>query len=143
MFRLRHLFGSLLLLTASFAHAGADDFLGYWKNQDDSGAVKYIQVKLDKGKPLVRAYGRCQKGDCYWGGVEAMAFAPSERANLEKDADAVGAYFGDANAKGIMILTPGIGKTLKVDLYAGFPRSDLTNVHKTYTFVPAPELSGK
>lgn len=143
MSRLRLLLGSLLLLTAPFVHAGADDFLGYWKNQDSNGVVKYIQVKLDKGKPMVRAYGRCQKGDCYWGGVEAMAFAPNERANLEKEAVAVGAYFGDANARGIMILTPGNGKTLKVDLYAGFPRSDLTNVYKTYTFVPAPELTGK
>jgi hypothetical protein len=144
MIRSRKLLGALALLLATpLAHAGADDFLGYWKNQDDSGLVKYIQVKLDKGKPMIRAYGRCQKGDCYWGGMEAMAFAPSEQANLEKDADAVGAYFGDANAKGILILTKGMGKTLKMDAYASFPKSKLTNVHKTYTFVPAPELQGK
>ena len=144
MIQSRKLLGALaLLLAAPLAHAGADDFLGYWKNQDESGLVKSIQIKLDKGKPMIRAYGRCLKGDCYWGGMEAMAFAPSEKANLEQDVDAVGAYFGDANAKGIMIITKGAGKTLKMDAYASFPKGDLTNVHKSYTFIPAPELNGK
>jgi len=143
MSRLRVLLGTLLFFAASLAHAGAEDFLGYWKNQDDRGLIKFLQVKVERGKPMVRAYGRCQKNDCYWGGVEAMAFAPHERADLEKEANAVGAYFGDANAKGILILTPGSRRTLNVELFAQFPKSDLTNVHKRYTFVPASELEGK
>jgi hypothetical protein len=30
-----------------------------------------------------------------------------------------------------------------MEAFASFPKSNLTNVHKTYTFVPAPELQGK
>lgn len=116
------------------------DYIGYWKAKDNNAVVKYLQLKLQNGKPKMRAVGQCPTGECEWGTVDAMAFSSQRNASLDQDVAAVGALFSQSYGQSIVIVEGDDGDELEVTVYASQPK---TSFVQTYEFVPAPELQGR
>lgn len=122
----------MIMYNTTFAALG--DFLGYWRNIDNSGVTTLYIIQAGNNIS-VSAWGKCVPTDCYWGNVPGTAYAPSVTSNLNATARAITAIFYHGFAERIMIIHSISGNYLQVEVMTRFTDgSGRTSFNSIYTF---------
>lgn len=124
----------LLLLTASCALAGIDQFAGSWTNMDPNTAgITRLDITVMGTSAQAQAWGKCHPTDCDWGTVQAQAFASGVSSDIISGANTLIAVFDSGFSETTLVIKPA-GNKLNVDSYNRFmDSSGRSNYLASYT----------
>jgi len=129
--------GACVAVESPASAAGTKDFIGWWKNADQSNRrVSYLNIGNSRtGRLLVRMGGDCRAPICRWGTVTASTLTERRWADARTDAKALLAKFEDnSGAARTVLITAARGGRLVVQVMS--VRTD-GNTYRRYVFARA------